>query len=103
MKSKVAVLLVMVAALAVSASAQNIKAGENKDSGPENKPAMTADDRALSDKKAKDILSFWAELRGRYETQDNVNSKSYGEYKGTRESFLLGRVRAGLPSIPLKS
>lgn len=51
-------------------------------------------------------LAFWANVRFRYEYQDNFNMKSYGDRPVIGESndgFLLGRFRTGLDYNPFKN
>ncbi|RLB17643.1 MAG: hypothetical protein DRG63_03450 [Deltaproteobacteria bacterium] len=51
-------------------------------------------------------LTFWTNVRFRYEYQDNFNMKPYGSppvIGKTDDSFLLGRLRVGLRYLPMKN
>jgi hypothetical protein len=96
MKSKVIVLL-----LAILTTGGNLLA-QTTNNDQQKAAAIAADVKPAAEKKS-DTLSFWSELRLRYELQDNYNYKNYGDTltNGEYEDFMLARLRAGLAYNPL--
>ena len=101
MKSKVLMVLLAIFAAGGSLFAQTENTDQARDA------SVAADIKPAVEKKAKDTLSFWSELRLRYEAQDNYYYKYYGSdttdnTNDVPENFLLGRLRAGLAYNPFE-